>query len=298
MEACTECLLKNMARPRKIGLDYFPMDVKFDEKIEAIELLHGNNGLVWVLKFWQSAYQTELGEIQLDGLFGELHANKCRITTEEHYKILNTAITVDFCYKTESCLYTSNGIKKRISAVSTERNSAIERKRDGDSKVKDSIVKETPHCSPNNTRTIKNNEEIKEKNWKTCFEIYKKEITEAYNKFINDKTWIESSKHLYPNIDIKLSVEKGFKNFWGTEAGWERYKKKKIEKPDYKRCLINSIDINKVYFKKQYDSTVESYTPDYHKPFSSKRYEDEDIDPEAADDIKKITDDLSKKFSI
>ena len=141
-----------MARPKKIGLEYFPLDVIFDEKVNAIEMMHGNNGLCWVIKFWQNAYQTETGEVNLHGLFSELHANKCRITTEEHEKILSTAMQIQFCYKTDDGLYTSNGIKKRIGAVSKERASAIQRQEESKSKskVKESKVKETPHYSANN----------------------------------------------------------------------------------------------------------------------------------------------------
>jgi uncharacterized phage protein (TIGR02220 family) len=141
-----------MTRPKKIGLDYFPVDVKFDQKIEAIELIHKNDGLVWIIKFWQEAYQTETGEVDLSGLFGELFANKCRITSECHQKILSTCIQVGFCEKTETGLYTSNGIKKRISSVSKERLDAIQRKED-----KKSIVKDCLCSSENNDNNSENN---------------------------------------------------------------------------------------------------------------------------------------------
>ena len=42
-----------MTRPKKVGLDYFPLDVDFDETVQSIELIHQNDGLVWVIKFWQ-----------------------------------------------------------------------------------------------------------------------------------------------------------------------------------------------------------------------------------------------------
>jgi hypothetical protein len=144
-----------VARPKKIGLEYFPVDVDFDEKIDALEMLHGNNGLTWVIKFWQGAYKTETGEINLEGLFGELFANKCRITIEEHQKILESAIKIEFCYKSETGLYTSNGIKKRIAAVSKDREDAIKRQEERKSKVKKSKVKETPHYSKNNLTEFK-----------------------------------------------------------------------------------------------------------------------------------------------
>jgi nitrate/nitrite-specific signal transduction histidine kinase len=137
-----------MARPRKTGLDYFPVDTSFDNKIQAFDLIYKNDGMAFILFFWQTAYQTETGEVDLSGLFGELLANKCRITVEKLNEMLETAQKLNFLYKTDSGLWTSNGIKKRIQSVSHERQSAIlrqERKKEEYIKVK-----ETPHYSANN----------------------------------------------------------------------------------------------------------------------------------------------------
>lgn len=144
-----------MSRPPKDHLDYFSVDVDFDKKIEAIELMHKNDGLVWVLKFWQTAYKTMTGLVDFNGLFGELFANKCRITHEEHEKILKTAITVEFCYEYEPGVYTSHGIQKRISAVSSERAGAIQRQnKEKEKKGKKSKVKDCPDYSANNDQII------------------------------------------------------------------------------------------------------------------------------------------------
>ena len=141
-----------MARPKKEGLDYFPVDVVFDEKIESIELIHHNDGLVWVLRFWQKAYKAMTGLVDFNGLFAELFSNKCRITIEKHQEILKTAIAVDFCHEVETGIYTSNGIQKRISSVSKDRSDAILRQNEKKkkSKVKKSKVKDCPGYSVNN----------------------------------------------------------------------------------------------------------------------------------------------------
>jgi len=128
-----------MARPKKIGLDYFPVDVYFDDKIQSFELLHGNDGFAWLIKFWQSAYKTEFGEVNLNGLFGNCSAKNARITTEQQQEYLNTCKELELLYQTETGLWTSNGIKKRISTVSKERQDAIKRKlKDSKKKVKES----------------------------------------------------------------------------------------------------------------------------------------------------------------
>jgi hypothetical protein len=144
----------SMARPKKEGLEYFSVDVDFDEKIDAIELMHHNDGVVWVLRFWQKAYKTMTGLVDFNGLFAELFSNKCRITLEKHKEILKTAIAVDFCHEVEPGIYTSNGIQKRISSVSKERAEAILRQegKKSNSKGKKRKVKNCPDYSANNER--------------------------------------------------------------------------------------------------------------------------------------------------
>ena len=46
-----------MARPIKTGLDYFPLDVDMDEKIELIEAKHGLLGFGLVIKLFQRIYK-------------------------------------------------------------------------------------------------------------------------------------------------------------------------------------------------------------------------------------------------
>ena len=134
-----------MSRPRKDGLDYFPVDTSFDDKMQSFDMLYKNDGIVFMLFFWQSAYKTEHGEVDLSGLFGELMANKCRITVEKLQEMLKTAQLLRLLYKTDAGLWTSDGIKRRIGSVSKERESAILRQ-----ERNKSIVKETGSYSANN----------------------------------------------------------------------------------------------------------------------------------------------------
>jgi len=62
---------------------------------------------------------------------------------------------------------------------------------------------------------------------------------------------LKTQQRLNPNVNIKLSIEKGFRNFWGTEAGWQHKKKSRSKEIDWKRTIINSIAFNKVYYTKQ-----------------------------------------------
>lgn len=45
-----------MARPQKIGLDYFSLDVSLDDKIELMEAECGLAGFAVLIKLWQKIY--------------------------------------------------------------------------------------------------------------------------------------------------------------------------------------------------------------------------------------------------
>src|SRR3990167_1474154 len=111
-----------MARPIKEGLSYFPLDTHFDEKIQALEAVFKNDGLVWIVKFWQSAYRTNDGEVSFDGYFGVIHAENSRITPEKQGEILKLCLELGLLIKKQSGKYTSNGIQKRLKEVVGYRN--------------------------------------------------------------------------------------------------------------------------------------------------------------------------------
>jgi Domain of unknown function (DUF4373) len=211
-----------MARPKKIGLDYFPVDVQFDRKIEAIEHLYGNDGLVWIIKFWQQAYQTEYGEVILNKLFGELLANNCRITPELQDKIILSAIELGLLIKIGENMYTSNGIKKRMAAVSSDRKKAIERKIKNKSKDKEKESKTSPDCSPNNSyydKPLKGTKLPKEKNIiPPSLEMIKKYCDERKNN-INAQEFIDH----YEARDWKpKGYTQRMKDWQATIRTWEK----------------------------------------------------------------------------
>jgi len=111
-----------MARPRKTGLDYFPIDTTFDEKLESIEELHGNDGFTWIVKFWQSAYKTDDGIVDLSDIRGVIGAKKSRISSDKQNEIINDCIKLHLLYEVEPKKYTSNGIQKRIGKIKGDRN--------------------------------------------------------------------------------------------------------------------------------------------------------------------------------
>lgn len=103
---------------------------------------------------------------------------------------------------------------------------------------------------PTNT----NNNDNKDKNtniWRNDFQIYLAECKKGYADFMTDEELLKIQQRLNPGVNIKLSIEKGFVNFWGTEAGWEYKKKKRSKVINWKSTIVNSISMNKVYLPKQ-----------------------------------------------
>jgi hypothetical protein len=94
---------------------------------------------------------------------------------------------------------------------------------------------------------------IKEKpaGWKTDFSKYIKLVKNAYNQIISNSEEMIKQQKFHPDVDIKLSLDKMIHNFWGTEAGWKNKKSKRSKTIDMKRTLINNIDKNRVFKKKE-----------------------------------------------
>jgi len=87
--------------------------------------------------------------------------------------------------------------------------------------------------------------------WRDNFEIYLKECKAEYSRLYRDQSFIDEQSRLNPNVNIKLSIEKGYTNFWGTELGWKHKKKSKSASIDWKSTIINSIEMNKVYYTRE-----------------------------------------------
>lgn len=87
--------------------------------------------------------------------------------------------------------------------------------------------------------------------WRDSFEVYLTECKKAYNQYYNDEQFIRTQSQLNPNVNVKLSIAKGFENFWGKEAGWKHKKKSRTAEIDWRQTIVNSIGMNKVYYTKQ-----------------------------------------------
>ena len=110
---------------------------------------------------------------------------------------------------------------------------------------------EQPSTNQQLTTNKKDKKERTILSWRSDFKIYLSECKDAYRTFVNNERLMAEQARLNPGINVPLSIEKGFTNFWGTEAGWKHKKKSKSTDINWKLTIINSISMNKVYFTKQ-----------------------------------------------
>lgn len=87
------------------------------------------------------------------------------------------------------------------------------------------------------------------KTWKEDFDVYLQELKFAYNALVNDLSFIAERQRYEPKLDICLSLEKAYKDYWGTEAGWKKKKAARSKDIDWKRTFVNALSLssNKVY---------------------------------------------------
>lgn len=114
-----------MARPQTEGLEYFSVDVEWDDEMEAMIAVHGNDGLAVMVNAWKGAYRRDNGEMALDTLSLRVgFAKRCNVQLEKLDEILGTAFELDLldraAYEDRKIL-TSNGIKKRLERITADR---------------------------------------------------------------------------------------------------------------------------------------------------------------------------------
>ncbi|MEK3674637.1 DUF4373 domain-containing protein [Paenibacillus sp. FSL R10-2771] len=116
-----------MARPRKEGMDYFPHDVNLssDKKVEALRIIHGNDGYTFFCIMLELIYQESNFELDVsDAETIQILAKKVEVTTQKLTEMILTSIKHG-CFDRERYendhVLTSNGIKKRASVVVDKR---------------------------------------------------------------------------------------------------------------------------------------------------------------------------------
>lgn len=117
-----------MARPIKTGLDYFPLDVDIDDKIELIEAKHGLTGFAIVIKLWQRIYKNGY-YIEWEHDKELLFARRLNVGVNELNEVVNSCLhwnLFDYGLHEKYKILTSSGIQKRyITACAQSKRKAI-----------------------------------------------------------------------------------------------------------------------------------------------------------------------------
>lgn len=103
------------------------------------------------------------------------------------------------------------------------------------------------------------NKDINKDNWRYNFNIYVVQCKESLNNLLDDNDFIKEREKYNPNVDIKLSLEKAYTEYWSKEVGWKRKKQGRTKDIDWKQTFINALSLksNRVYKKK--DTSGEEY---------------------------------------
>jgi len=226
---------------------YFSHDynTRADDKIKGLIRKHGMTGYGVFWAIVEDLYNNANAlRTDYEGIAYDL-----RVDAEMVKSIINDYDL--FCFENGS--FGSTSIEKRLDERNNKSGKARESALKRWNKVKEDANAMPTHSERNaiKERKGKDIKDNKENTWRNDFNIYLSECKHSYELFMTDLELLKTQQRLNPNINIKLSIEKGFVNFWGTEAGWKHKKKSRSDKIDWNRTIINSIDLNKIYYTKE-----------------------------------------------
>jgi predicted transcriptional regulator len=89
--------------------------------------------------------------------------------------------------------------------------------------------------------------------WKTDFDEYIKEAHKGLELVLSNDKFIAEEEKVYPFLDIRKSIQRGFDVFWGTEEGFKNKAKSKHNEINWVLTYRKTIAFNKVY-KNRFES--------------------------------------------
>jgi len=115
-----------MARPTKQGIDYFPVDVQFDDQLELLITEKGGIALAVIITLWQLIYQNQGYYIENGDDLTLLVKKRILVETDIIRDVINAALNRNIFDKDLHQKYkilTSRGIQKRyITAARLKKN--------------------------------------------------------------------------------------------------------------------------------------------------------------------------------
>lgn len=227
-----------MARPKKQGLDYFPLDSQFlsDIKVRKIMRAQGANAISVLISLLCNIYKDEGYYIRRDDDVSFLIADEVGVKEEYVNEVIDKAIQVGFFDENmyeKFHILTSNGIQKRFLEATDRRketvfnedfrinvsnnkinvsNNPVNDNRSTQSKVKESKVKESKEdvelISATSTQQILLSKTISIDQWAIMFHVSVPRIKECIKEFSEFKA--RHSENVWKN---ESDLSKNFE-FW------------------------------------------------------------------------------------
>ena len=192
---------------------YFSHDynARTDDKIKRLIRVHGMSGYGVFWAIVEDLYNNANAlKTDYEGIAYDLHIDA---------KAVKSIINDFDLFVFENDSFGSVSIENRLD----ERNSKSEKARQSAFKRWDKIRADANALrTQSDSNAIKDNKgyiSIVNNTWKNDFQIYLTECKNAYESFMTNSELLKIQQRLNPGINVKLSIEKGFTNFWGTEAG-------------------------------------------------------------------------------
>lgn len=89
--------------------------------------------------------------------------------------------------------------------------------------------------------------------WRISLPVYTAECDAAYNMLIADDEWIAGRQRFHSSLNIKMSLEKAWSDYWRTATGWNHKRKSRSEEIDWRATFANALTMkcNQVWLSKQ-----------------------------------------------
>lgn len=249
----------------KQGLDYYPIDVNFlsDYSVQVLIEECGLHSVAVLLELFSRIYRNEGYYLRVDDKLIFVVAKFLSLQREEVRTIIEKAVEGKIFDKELFDNYqilTSIPIQEQFLFATKRRKGVkvntgyllVEEKciQDDDSSPIDVDKKE--HSNSNSySNSYKKEKKIKGRgegggelqppppppsppSWRTDFEVYLKELFDAYRTLIANEQYLIRKKKYYPDVDILLSLEKIVTEFWGTKEGWAHKKNQPEDTIDWK----------------------------------------------------------------
>jgi hypothetical protein len=162
---------------------------------------------------------------------------------ESNWKITNFKKYHNFTYSDNpNAVKVRRWREEKKKSTKRKREKEIDKDIDKDIESKSYIALQCNHdvVDDNKNQCFNDNEK---QNWRTDFNIYISEARAAFDNIIKDSSWQEVRQRYHPGLNILLSCEKMFQDFWGTEAGWKHKKRSKTKVIDWVGTINNGLSL-------------------------------------------------------